>query len=143
MLRHLVETGALRREGERWISDREVAKLGVPESVRDVVDRRLSRLPETANDVLGIASVLGRDFDVALVASVGGAPEGVILDALDEVLHARLVRETQTPGHLSFSHALVRQTLCEEIGTLRRVKLHWQIGEAIEVDVSPPLVGDC
>jgi predicted ATPase len=143
VLRHLVETGALRREGDHWISDQEIAKLGVPESVRDVVGRRLSRLSETANRVLGVASVIGRDFDVALIEAVGGPTGDALLDVLDEVLRARLVRETEAPGRLSFSHALVQQTLYEELGTLRRVKLHWQIGEAIEVDVSPPLVGDC
>ena len=63
---------------------------------------------------------------------MGGPTDDALLDALDEVLRARLVRETEAPGHLSFSHALVHQTGYEELGTLRRAKLHWQIGEAIE-----------
>jgi class 3 adenylate cyclase/tetratricopeptide (TPR) repeat protein len=131
VLRHLVETGALRREGDRWTGG-PISALGIPESVRDVIGRRLSRLSDAANRALGVAAVIGRDFDVALVEAVGGLVGDALLDAMDEALRARLVRETEVHGRLSFSHALVRQTLYEELGTLRRVKLHWQIGEAIE-----------
>jgi hypothetical protein len=131
VLRHLVETGALRREGGRWTGE-PVSALGIPESVRDVVGRRLSRLSDAANRALGVAAVVGRDFDTALIEAAGGPSGDALLDALDEALRARLLRETEVPGRLSFSHALVKQTLYEELATLRRVKLHWQIGEAIE-----------
>src|SRR5262249_14331352 len=63
VIRHLIEAGALRREGNRWIGTRPLAELGIPEGVRDVIGRRLSRLSDSANDALRAASVIGREFE--------------------------------------------------------------------------------
>ena len=43
---HLVETGAIFQRDGMWTTDRALADLGLPEGVRDVVGRRLSRLSE-------------------------------------------------------------------------------------------------
>jgi predicted ATPase len=69
VLRQLVETGTVRRHADRWV----VADSGtvpVPEGVRDVVGRRLGRLAAQANQVLSVAAVVGRDFDVELLADL-------------------------------------------------------------------------
>jgi class 3 adenylate cyclase len=134
ILRHLVETGAVRRDADgRWALDVRVDQLAIPEGIREVVGRRLSRLSETANQALGTAAVIGREFDLAVLEGVGGATGNALLDALDEARLARLlVEETDRPGRCSFTHAMVRQTLLDELGTTRRVRLHLRIGEAIE-----------
>ena len=133
VLRHLTETGALRREDGRWTSDRSIEELGIPEGVREVVGRRLSRLSETANQALGVAAVIGREFDAALIEAVGGPSGDALLDALDEAARARLIAEAPGAlGRFAFAHALVRQTLYQELGTTRRVRLHWRIGETLE-----------
>lgn len=134
ILRHLAEGGAVQRDAEgRWILDVRVQHLPIPEGIREVVGRRLSRLSETANQALAAAAVIGREFDLAVLEALGGATGDALLDALDEARRARLlVEETERPGRYSFTHAMVRQTLIEELGTTRRVRLHLQIGEAIE-----------
>ncbi|MGH7894406.1 MAG: ATP-binding protein, partial [Candidatus Binatia bacterium] len=134
ILRHLVETGALRRGADgQWMSDLEVHQLAIPEGIREVVGRRLSRLSETANHVLAAAAVVGREVDVGVLEALGEAPSEAVLDALDEACRARLLVENDArPGRFAFSHAVVRQTLLEELGTTRRVRLHLKIGEAIE-----------
>ena len=133
VLRHLTETGVLRREGGRWTSDRRIDELGIPEGIREVVGRRLSRLSEAANAALGIAAVIGRDFDAPSVEAGEGPAGEALLDALDEASRARLIVEVAgSPGRYSFAHALVRQTLYEELGTSRRALLHWRIGVALE-----------
>jgi predicted ATPase len=64
VLRHLVESGALYRDDGRWVTDpKAVVGMGVPENVRDVIGRRLSRLSETAHRVLTAAAFLGREFE--------------------------------------------------------------------------------
>src|SRR5438046_2559383 len=44
VLKHLVEEGKLYREGGQWVRDASVEELGIPEGVREVLGRRLSRL---------------------------------------------------------------------------------------------------
>jgi class 3 adenylate cyclase len=130
VLRHLVETGAVRRQDDRWVVA-DSGAVAVPEGIRDVVGRRLGRLSAQANQLLSVAAVLGRDFDVELVAELRDAPENSLLDALDEAVSAGLVQETG-PDRYRFAHMLVRATLQEELSATRRRRLHQRVGEAIE-----------
>jgi tetratricopeptide (TPR) repeat protein len=137
VLTHLGETGAVTRLDDGWIVDRPIDRLGIPEGVREVVGRRLSRLGERTNRVLGVASVIGREFDLPLLCSVADSGEDDALDALEPAIIAGLVEEVPgMAGRFEFTHALVRSTLAEELLTLRRVRLHQRIGEAIEA--GPP-----
>ena len=56
-----------------------------------------------------------------------------LLEALEEAMAARVIAELpRSPDQYWFSHALIRETLYEELSTTRRVRLHRQIGEALE-----------
>jgi tetratricopeptide (TPR) repeat protein len=58
--------------------------------------------------------------------------DGDALDgALTSAVSAQLLSET-APGRFRFSHALVRETLYEELSTAQRPSLHWRIGTALE-----------
>ena len=130
VLRHLVETGMVRRQDDRWV----VAPGGavaVPEGVRDVVGRRLGRLSAQTNQMLSVAAVLGRDFDVELLAAVRDTSEDSLLDALDEAVGAGLVEETGADRY-RFAHVLVRAALLGELSATRQRRLHWRVGEVIE-----------
>ena len=129
---HFVETGVIYQRDGVWMSDLAAEELGLPEGVRDVVGRRLSRLSQSANDLLTVAAVVGRDFDLASVIAAGGFDRDDALDGLDAAIGSGLVTEvTNSAGHFSFSHALVRQTLLEEVSGARRARLHWRVGEAL------------
>jgi predicted ATPase len=83
--------------------------------------------------MLGLAAVIGRQFDVALLVELAEAPEDAVLDALDEATAAALVSELHgSPGQFAFRHALIRSTLYEEQSATRRVGLHRHVGEALE-----------
>ena len=130
VLAHLLETGAIFQGPDgRWTAAEGVtpASLGLPEGVREVIGRRLSRLSEAANRALGVAAVIGPTFSFGLIEAVTGAD---CLDALDEAMGAGLVRE-EPPG-FAFSHALVRQVVYGELSSARRARLHRQVGEALE-----------
>ena len=113
----------------------------VPEGVREAVGRRLSRLSEPANRMLGIAAVVGRDFTLPVVGMVTGLDDNALVDAVDDASEAGMV--TEVPGTVdtyTFTHALVRSTLYEELSASRRVRLHRQVGEALETVAPADLV---
>ncbi len=131
VLRHLVETGGIRRTDDRWIPRADVATITIPEGVRDVVGRRLTRLSSTANEVLSLASVQGREADVDVLVALSDHGEEGVLDALDEAVRTRLVEETGA-DRFRFAHALVRTTLYEELSAARRRRLHRQVADVLE-----------
>jgi DNA-binding SARP family transcriptional activator len=105
----------------------------VPAGVRDVIARRIARLPDQAGEVLRVAALIGRDFDYELLARVVDLPEEQLLDVLDAAVRGALLAEVPSaPGRYSFAHALVRSALESELTATRRARLHCRIGEAIE-----------
>jgi class 3 adenylate cyclase len=134
LLRHLGESGAIVREdGGRWRLVADLAELGLPQSVREVIGRRVERLGSDARTALSAAAVIGRDFDLDLLLAVLDLSEVRLLDLLDEAVAASLLQESRgQAGRFTFSHALVEHTLYEDLGRTRRARLHKRIAEALE-----------
>jgi class 3 adenylate cyclase/tetratricopeptide (TPR) repeat protein len=133
VLRHLSETGAIYQDANgRWTSDKSLEQVALPESVRVVVGARVGRLGPDAERVLSMAAVIGRDFDLNLLARATKTPEDELLDILDAATAAALVREVPDTGRYTFAHALIQHTLYEELGHNRRARAHRQVGEALE-----------
>ena len=133
ILRNLVETGALVRVDGQWTGTPEGVAENLPEGVREVIGRRLSRLSADCNRMLTVGAAMPGGFTLDAVAAVLGIDEDETLDLLDEALGAQVVRERRdAPGTYEFNHALIRQTLYSELSTPRRVRLHRQIATAIE-----------
>lgn len=108
-------------------------KLTVPQGVREAIGLRLDRLSPAANQALTIAAVIGREFELAVLEAVADLPPDSVLPALEEALAVGALTETlDKPGYFRFSHALIRQTLYEEMSNARRSRLHLRIGETIE-----------
>lgn len=113
----------------------------IPQSVREVVGRRLGRLSAECNRLLTIASIIGREFALAALARLTDLSEDALLDILDEAIGARVVGEEpgSDVGQFRFSHALVRETLYEGLTKTRRVRLHRQIADVLEALYGPKL----
>ncbi|MER7004320.1 BTAD domain-containing putative transcriptional regulator [Dactylosporangium sp. NPDC000555] len=103
-----------------------VATSDVPEGVRDVLRRRLSRLPQPAVAVLRLAAVVGREADVETLVEAADADEGAVLDALEAGLIAGLLTEP-APGRVRFVHGLVRDTMYTDLSHLRRTRMHARV----------------
>ena len=134
VLRELSESRAIVQDATgRWVAKDPEDTVVLPQSVRTVIGTRVARLGEPAAKVLGAAAVIGRDFDLDLLAAATGRDEDDLLDLLDEAQRAALVFELPyAPGRYSFSHALIQHTLYEDLGLTRRTRLHRVVGEALE-----------
>ncbi|MDP9286132.1 MAG: hypothetical protein M3P41_14440, partial [Actinomycetota bacterium] len=109
------------------------AAITIPQSVRDVIARRLTHLSQECNRVLALASVLGREFSRTALARVSAVSDDELLETLDEAMAARVVADAPAgPGRLRFAHVLIRDTLYEGLTTARRVRLHRLAVEALE-----------
>jgi hypothetical protein len=129
VIRHLVEQGRLRRTESGVDVVGVLDSIDVPEGIREVVGRRLTRLSPSCNELLTVASVIGRHFPARLLAEVAELPLDATLDAVDEAMQAGIVVADDTGvAAFAFSHALVRETLFGEVSTIRRMRLHLRIG---------------
>ena len=115
----------------------------LPRRVREVIGLRLSRLEPDAQRLLALASVIGREFSVAVLEQVAGLPRAELLRLLEAASNARLLRETTTgssagngtpapAGRYAFAHALIRESLYAGLSEPERVRVHEQIGHALE-----------
>ncbi len=106
----------------------------VPAPVREVVLRRIARLPETAVEVLSVAAIAGRNFDIDVVAEAASVEIDAALEDLDTAVAAGLIVEDQKRlGWFRFTHALTAEALYETTGRLRRARLHRRIGAAADL----------
>ncbi len=147
VLRHLAETGAIYQDDTgRWTAAADLEAMAMPDSVRLVIGSRVARLGKAVSRVLPLAAVIGREFDLDLLARVAELTEDELLDLLDTATAVALVREVPSvPGRYCFAHALIQHTLYQDLGVTRLARAHRQVAEAIEAIVGDrprPRVGE-
>ena len=133
ILRSLVESGRLLYDdaSERWTVDRS-APTGLPDSARDVITRRVKRLGDETGDLLTLAAVIGRSFDLELLQRLTDRGSE-LLDRLEAAVDASLLDESaERVGRFRFVHSLINQTLYEALGATRRSSMHHRVAAALE-----------
>jgi tetratricopeptide (TPR) repeat protein len=117
-------------------------ELGIPVGVHQTIRRRLDHLSAACRQALQTASVIGREFDVAVLIRVSRDAGHHLLALLAEAEAARLVHVPRTPTpRARFVHALVRDTLYEELSPPDRRRQHRIVAEAIEALAGTDLDG--
>jgi DNA-binding CsgD family transcriptional regulator len=109
----------------------------VPALVRQVIEARLDRLGQRARDLLQIGAVLGQEVPLDLWQQVTGADDQTLVDALKQGRSAYLLEETVTGDAWRFTHALFRESLYEDLLSLRKRSLHRTVAEQLEELSSP------
>ncbi len=106
--------------------------LDVPESLKQMIERRIARLGAEEQRVLEAASVAGLCFRTEIVAAPAGM-DGEALDAiLNQLAKKHLMLREVGAFEYEFVHALYRDVLYARIAQGRRCKLHLMIGEELE-----------
>jgi|CXWL01.1.fsa_nt_gi class 3 adenylate cyclase len=117
---------------EGTLTKTSISDIAIPDGVREALGRRLNRLSEETNELLQIAAIIGRDFTYDTLTLLGEREEEPLLKMIEEALEARVIEETDQAGRYRFTHAQMQETLLAELSTTRRVRLHGQVGEALE-----------
>lgn len=105
--------------------------LRIPRSIAAAVQQRSDRLSEEARELLTLAAVAGRHFDVDLLLSVTRQSEEQLLHSLKELIAAQLVVE-ETGEQFAFRHALTHYAIYEQLLKRERKVLHRTLAEAME-----------
>ena len=110
-----------------------VRRAGVPAGVRDVVHRRLARLPVATLELLQLAAVAGRDVQVHVLSAAAQLSIDECLDVLDPAMTRRVITDVpNAPSSIRFAHALVREAVLDDMSSLRRARLHVRVAGAME-----------
>jgi DNA-binding SARP family transcriptional activator/tetratricopeptide (TPR) repeat protein len=133
MLRHLLETRVISQdEHGRWTARADLRTSGLPVSLREVIGRRIARLGAPTQGALSRAAVIGRGFDVDVLARVTGLDDDTLVDLCDRAVTAMVLTEAEVPGRYTFAHALIEHALYDELSASRRGRIHRAIAEALE-----------
>ena len=153
LVRALVDSGGIAKDGSgAWTLSAEasLAADALPQTIQKAVERRVGRLPEDLRDILSVASVIGRSFDVRDLAALAQVRD--IDDAIDRLVEQGLVEEERESrgGLLSFSSGVVHDVLYAGLSPRKRRSLHRRAAELLETRhagrierVLPQLVQHC
>jgi len=135
VVRYLAEEGLISQKEGRWRPTKDTPlEMSIPEGLRDVIGKRLSLLSPECNQMLAVASVIGREFALETLKAVAGINEDVFVNALKEAVRLSVLEERSQRGvvRYRFTHAFFRQTLYEEMIAPQRLKLHRQVARSLE-----------
>ena len=139
VVRLLVENGELtsdlKSQSRGW-------RVKIPGAVNAVIRSRLERLSPSCNQILSVASMVGRDFDLNLLERLitnqkvdieRSMSAGELLKVLEDALALRVIEEVpDLVGRYQFSHVLIQETLSGQLSSVRRARMHADIGLALE-----------
>jgi hypothetical protein len=136
VMRYLVEEGLLTRHGGVLQREGDEPLAGkIPEGLRDVIGRRMSRLSDQCNELLSVAAVIGREFRLDVLMPIVEAERDEVYAAMEEARQAAVLTEQMAVGGsvtYRFAHAFFRQTLYEEMIAPRRIQIHQHVARTIE-----------
>lgn len=135
VMRSLIDSGALQRNGDVWSLTGGLDDLAIPDSVEGVILARLDRLDERDREIVQVAAVIGRRFVYQVLSNLLPNPAD-LPPRLTRLIEDNLVEpeEFGESGGQSyvFRHALMRDVAYESILYSRRRELHRRVAQRIE-----------
>ena len=139
VVRSLLDRGVFERDAAETIS-LALSNDPPPEAIADVIRRRLRTLSEAAREVLQVAAIIGREFDVDTLLGLSARDEDDVLDALDQAVAAGVLSPVRRAAGdwYRFTHNEMARMLEQAVNSRRRRRLHGQIAKALEGQPQSP-----
>jgi tetratricopeptide (TPR) repeat protein len=119
----------------------ELDRASVPDDVKGHTRWRLARLSPRAREALTVASVIGDEFRVDVLAGVLARPLDDLLPSVVEAEEAGLVAASGGRlGRTRFRHELTRDAIYWDIPALERARLHRAVALALDAPGDPEVV---
>jgi len=133
IIRSLIDSGIIYRDGERWVAKAEIEEIAVPDTIQSVIMARIDRLEEEVRYVLQCASVIGRRFRRKLLQYTTEQEQSLDrylwqLEEKELVYEERILPEVE----YSFKHVLTQETVYQSLLLNDRQALHQKVGQGIE-----------
>jgi DNA-binding SARP family transcriptional activator len=126
LVRLLVSEDALHLSGTGNVLDT------VPDSVREVVERRVGRLPEDTRTLLRLASITNPVVELDVLEQATALPAERIITLLETAVMTGLLVELDDRVGWRFAHALVQDAVQATLGRAQRARLHAALADAVE-----------
>jgi len=128
---NLLSHGQLRSADGVWSFAGDL--VTVPSTVKDVVMRRVDRLPRTTRRVLEAASVIGLRFEPKVLASLMNMRQMDLLEILEEADRSHAMVKVGE-GKVSFSHENLQRIIYESMSKARRNEIHREVARILEAE---------
>jgi len=143
MVEYLAVQGVIAKVAGQWHLQTTIDEVGhgVPDSVRQLIEKHIERLSEGQQQLLEVASVAGVTFSATAVAAVTETSVEQVEASCDGLVKRSQFLQAQEPRVLpdgtlcagyGFQHALQQAVLYERLPSLRRVRLHRRVGDSEE-----------
>jgi len=140
LVQDLIESGALARRDGTWQLVYDIKQVQVPETLQEVVQARLDRLPQADRQILQAASVIGRRFSSRLLEAIS-PQDGNLSAHLLTLQRADLIRErARLPEPIyAFRQSVVQEVIYHQLLGDQRCELHLRVAQALEQDFADRL----
>lgn len=111
----------------------EADDLGFSSFALDIVRQRLRKLDSEIREILSVAAIVGRTFDLNMLCYLTEREEATLIDLLDQPLaDDTIIPSSEGTGRFAFGHELIRELLYEELSAAERKSRHLRAGEYLE-----------
>jgi predicted ATPase len=133
LFRHLKDDGRLFDARNEWKRDLDLDDVELPDTVRVVLERRITRVSSDAQNLLRAAAVLGPQFEPDLLEEVADVKSATLTAALNEAERARIVIGPSGRRDITwrFAHQLTCQMLTAAMPQPQRQRLHLRVADAM------------
>jgi ABC-type transport system substrate-binding protein/serine/threonine protein kinase len=136
LIRSLVDSGGIARDDSgawSFSKEAEISADGLPATIQQAVEKRIERLPEELRELLSIASVLGKSFDLRDLETLAEGGRN-LEDSIEQIVREGILEEERESrgDRLTFASGIVRDVLYGALSRRKRRSLHRKYAELIE-----------
>lgn len=134
LLKAMIQEGKIQKTQDQKLQVTGSDEICVPYSVKALILRRMRGLDESLQRVLGLASIVGNEFELEIMRQLLEDNEGYLLEMLQHLVDLQLIREMPADSgeRFAFNHLKTREVIYEEMGKIKRKRFHQRVAEILE-----------